>query len=61
MGERAATRIAGMSAADYIHESIVDPSAYVVSGFPDNVMPKNFADKFSAQDISDLIAYILTQ
>jgi mono/diheme cytochrome c family protein len=61
MGQRAATRIAGMSAADYIDQSIVDPSAYVVSGFPDNVMPKNFADKFSAQDISDLIAYILTQ
>jgi mono/diheme cytochrome c family protein len=61
MGERAATRIPGMSAADYIHQSIVDPSAYVVSGFPDNVMPKNFGDKFSAQEISDLVAYILTQ
>jgi mono/diheme cytochrome c family protein len=61
MGQRAATRIPGVSAADYIHQSIVDPSAYVVSGFPDNVMPKNFGDKFSAQEISDLIAYILTQ
>jgi mono/diheme cytochrome c family protein len=61
MGERAATRIPGMSAADYIHQSIVDPSAYVVSGFSDNIMPKNFADKFSAQEISDLVAYILTQ
>jgi mono/diheme cytochrome c family protein len=61
MGERAATRIPGMSAADYIHQSIVDPSAYVVSGFSDNIMPKNFGDKFSAQEISDLVAYILTQ
>jgi mono/diheme cytochrome c family protein len=61
MGQRAATRISGMSAADYIHQSIVDPSAYVVSGFSDNVMPQNFGDKFSAQEISDLIAYILTQ
>jgi mono/diheme cytochrome c family protein len=60
MGERAATRIAGMTAADYIHQSIVDPGAYVVDGFA-NIMPKGFGDQFSAQEISDLIAYILTQ
>jgi mono/diheme cytochrome c family protein len=60
MGQRAATRIAGVTAADYIHESIVDPSAYVVDGFSD-IMPKDFATKFSDQEINDLVAYILTQ
>ena len=60
MGERAATRVAGMTAADYIHQSIVDPGAFVVDGFA-NIMPKGFGDQFSAQEISDLVAYILTQ
>jgi mono/diheme cytochrome c family protein len=60
IAERAATRIPGMSAADYIHQSIVDPSAYVVQGFND-IMPKNFSQQFSAQEINDLVAYLLTQ
>jgi mono/diheme cytochrome c family protein len=50
------------SAALYIHESIVQPSAYVVPGFLDGVMPKDFgAAKLSAQDLADLIAFLLTQ
>ncbi len=60
MGERAATRVDGMTAEEYLHESIVDPSAYVVDGFAD-IMPKGFADQFSDQELSDLVAYILTQ
>ena len=32
----------GETAADYVRESIVDPSKVVVSGFPDHVMPSTF-------------------
>ncbi len=60
MGERAATRVDDMTAEEYLHESIVDPSAYVVDGFAD-IMPKSFADQFSDQELNDLVAYILTQ
>jgi mono/diheme cytochrome c family protein len=60
MGERAAERVDGMSAEDYIHESIVDPSAYVVEGF-DDIMPKDYSDRLSEDDIANLIAYILSQ
>jgi len=46
----------------YIRESIVQPSAYVVPGFPDGIMPKDFGTaKLSAQDLADLIAFLLTQ
>ena len=46
----------------YIRESIVQPSAYVAPGFPDGVMPKDFGTaKLSAQDLADLIAFLLTQ
>ncbi len=60
IGERAATRVAGMTAADYLHQAIVDPSAYVVESFS-NIMPKTFAGQFTDEQINDLVAYLLTQ
>lgn len=56
----AQTIVPGQSAEEYIHESIVDPSAYVVEGFPDNVMPKNFAELISQEQMDDLIAFLLS-
>jgi mono/diheme cytochrome c family protein len=45
----------------YIRESIVQTGAYVVPGYPDGVMPKDFGTaKLSAQDLADLIAFLLT-
>ncbi len=45
----------------YIRESIVQSGAYVVPGFPDGVMPKDFGTaRLSAQDLADLIAFLLT-
>ncbi|MBI3978633.1 MAG: c-type cytochrome [Chloroflexi bacterium] len=56
----AATRKPGMSAEAYIRESITDPSAFVVSGFPDGVMPKTYGQTLSAEQLSDLVAYYMT-
>ena len=41
----------------YIAESIKDPGAYVVPGYPNGVMPTNFSS-LSAQQIADLVAFI---
>jgi cytochrome c5 len=60
MGERAATRVEGMSAEEYIHQSIVDPSAFVVEGFGD-IMPKDYEAQFSEEEIASLVAYLMTQ
>lgn len=60
IGERAATRVDGLSAAEYIHQSIVDPSAYVVEGFSD-IMPKNYDEQFDDEQLNNLVAYLLTQ
>jgi mono/diheme cytochrome c family protein len=49
------------SAELYIRESIVQPSAYVVPSFVDGIMPQDFGKKLSAQDLADLIAFLLTQ
>jgi len=56
---RAGTRRPPLSAAEYVYESIVNPSAYVVSGYSD-IMPKDFGQRLSDQQLADLIAYLLT-
>ena len=56
---RAATRIPGMSAEEYIRQSIVDPGAYVVEGYPNAMLP-DMAEKLSDQDLEDLIAFLMT-
>ncbi len=58
MAERAAERVEGMSAEDYLHESIVDPGAYVVEGYQ-NIMPPGYGDQFSEQELQDIIAYMM--
>ena len=57
---RAGTRKPGVSAADYLHESIVAPNAYVVQGFTAGVMTQSLAQTLSAQQINDVVAYLLT-
>ena len=44
----------------YLYESIVDPGAKVVEGFPDNVMPRTFGQSLTGEQIRDLIEYIKT-
>jgi nitric oxide reductase subunit C len=56
---RAANRVPGLSAADYIRNSIVHPGEFVVPGFQD-VMQKNFGDVLSGDQINDLIAFLMT-
>ena len=61
IGEVAATRKEGFSAEQYIRESILNPNAFVVEGFPQNVMPQNFADLLTAEELNDLVAFLLAQ
>ena len=56
---RAGDRVEGLSAEEYVHNSIIDPAAYVVEGFGNN-MYKGFADQLTEQDIADLVAYALS-
>jgi len=60
MGERAAERVEGLSAAEYVHESIVEPGAFVVEGFS-NIMPAIYGTQYSEEQLDALVAYILTQ
>ena len=46
------------SVREYITESILDPSAYVVKDFPDNQMPKDFGKKLSAGAVNKIVDYL---
>lgn len=60
-GTRAETRVAGMTAEEYIHESIINADAYVVEGFYAGDMYQKWAEELSEQEIADLVAYLLTE
>lgn len=60
VGDRAATRIPGMSAEEYLRQSILDPNAYVVEGFPANQMLSDYRERLTPQQLDDLVAYLLT-
>jgi cytochrome c551/c552 len=61
IGDTAANRQAGVSPANYLYASITNPNAYMVDGYLANVMPANFGEKLSAQDLADIIRYLLDQ
>lgn len=57
----AAARKDGLSAEQYLHESIVQPNTYIVESFANpSVMPATFAAQMTKQELADLIAYLMT-
>lgn len=58
--DRAGERIPGMAAELYIYNSIIAPNDYIVPTYPGNVMPGNYAELLSEQDLYDISAYLLS-
>jgi mono/diheme cytochrome c family protein len=48
----------GQSAAT-IEESIVDPNAKIANGYPANVMPANFGEALSSEELENLVQYLI--
>jgi mono/diheme cytochrome c family protein len=53
-------KLPGQSAA-MVEESIVDPNAQIVSGYPANVMPANFGEALTKQELEDLVQYLVKE
>lgn len=53
-------QFAGYTPEQYLVESIVNPNAYVVPSFQSGVMPQNFANRVTEQDLADIVAYLKT-
>lgn len=61
IGQRAATRRPGYSAAAYLYESITAPNAFIAPNYPANVMPQNFKATIPDDQLYALVAWLLTQ
>lgn len=60
VGARAGTLVEGMSAEEYLRESILEPDAHIVDGFSPGVMYQNYANELTEEEVDALVAYMLT-
>jgi cytochrome c oxidase subunit 2 len=44
---------------DFIKTSIIDPNDEIAQGYPPDVMPQNFEDVMSPEQIDSLVAYLV--
>lgn len=61
VGDIAVSRVAGESPALYLYHSIVNPNLFIVPNYPSNIMPANYSEQLSTQELADLISYLLQQ
>lgn len=59
----AGDRVSGMSAADYLRQSIVDPYVFKVEGdeWSGASMPYQYSDLLTEAQVDSLVAFLLTQ
>ncbi len=58
LGEIYQKRQPGESLEGYLRESILEPKAFVVSGFPAGGMPANYAEELTDSDLETLVDYL---
>jgi mono/diheme cytochrome c family protein len=46
--------------AEFIRQSIVDPNAEITQGYSAGVMPQNFGQELSPQQLDDLVAFLMS-
>ena len=59
ISEWGSERVPGLSAAQYIHQSVMDPRAYVVEGYP--FMSLTTRHFLTEEEMADIVAFLLTQ
>jgi mono/diheme cytochrome c family protein len=66
IADTAATRIPGMTAEEFIRQSILDPASFIspecpTGACPDpTTMPLDFADRLTEEQLTNLLIYLLT-
>lgn len=61
IGADAGSRVSGLSAEEYLRQSIVTPDAVVTEGYAAGVMYQNFGQDLTTEEIDDLVAFLLTR
>lgn len=49
----------GLSAADLLRQSMIEPNAYLWPGYNRGAMPR-YSDSLSVEDLNDIVDYLLT-
>lgn len=50
----------GMTAEEFIRQSIVDPNALVMEDFNEGVMPGNYGEVLTQEQLDNLVAFLLS-
>lgn len=66
IADAAGTRVAGLSAAAYIRQSILEPNAFIAPECPNgpclqNIMPRDYRQRLTDEQIDLIIDYLLTK
>jgi cytochrome c oxidase subunit 2 len=61
ISETAKTREDNVTAHDYIQKSILAPNSFVVDGFPASLMPHNYEQRMTEEELEILVEYLLHQ
>lgn len=56
----AETRQPGIIPANYLYLSITQPDFHVVAGFRPNLMPANYANDLTEEEITNLVSFLMT-
>ncbi|MEZ4868428.1 MAG: c-type cytochrome [Caldilineaceae bacterium] len=57
--ETAGSKVPGEDAQTYVHNSIVNPNEYVNPGYTAGIMPQNFSEQMSEEEINGLVEWLL--
>jgi ferredoxin/mono/diheme cytochrome c family protein len=60
IGDTAVTRVDGMSAEEYLRESILHPDEYIVEGYRAGQMLPTYNERLTPADVNALISYLLS-
>jgi mono/diheme cytochrome c family protein len=55
---QADAKAAGKPVREFVRQSIVEPDAFVAKGYSSGVMPKDFGDKLSSEQLKTLVDYV---
>ena len=61
IGSSAQGRVPGMSAEEYIRQSILEPDAFIIEGSTPNLMPPHYVDALTEMQIDALVTYLMSQ
>jgi mono/diheme cytochrome c family protein len=50
----------GMTAEEFIRQSILDPNAVIPEGYPENTMPQNWGEVLTEEQVENLVAYLMS-